>query len=73
MTEFNFLQSIPAIVPEIGLTIIAVIVLLLDLRLPESQRRILAIVTGVGLLLTAGIYFFVFGPTLHPEIGRAHV
>ncbi len=65
--EFNFLQSIPSIVPEIGLTIVAVIVLALDLYLPESQRRIIAIVTGVGLLATALLYFLLFGPTLHPQ------
>src|SRR5262245_36574802 len=65
--EFNFLQSIPAIVPEIGLTVMAVIVLALDLYLPESRRRIIAIVTGVGLLFVAALYFLVFGPTLHPE------
>lgn len=65
--EFNFLQSIPSVIPEIGLTIMAVIVLALDLYLPESRRRVIAIVTGVGLLLTALIYFLVFGPTLHPQ------
>ncbi|MEP7294252.1 MAG: proton-conducting transporter membrane subunit, partial [Chloroflexota bacterium] len=65
--EFNFLQSIPSVVPEIGLTIMAVIVLALDLYLPESQRRIIAIVTGVGLLGTALVYFLLFGTTLHPE------
>jgi NADH-quinone oxidoreductase subunit N len=65
--EFNFLQSIPSIIPEIGLTIIAVIVLALDLSLPESRRRVIALVTGLGLLGTALVYFLVFGPSLHPE------
>jgi NADH-quinone oxidoreductase subunit N len=65
--EFNFLQSLPAIAPEIGLMVMAVVVLALDLWLPESQRRGIAIVTGVGLLGTAAAYFLLWGPTLHPE------
>jgi NADH-quinone oxidoreductase subunit N len=65
--EFNFLQSIPSIVPEIGLTILAVIVLALDLSLPESRRRVIALITGVGLLGIAAAYFLLWGPSLHPE------
>ncbi len=65
--EFNFLQSLPAIIPEIGLAIMAVVVLALDLYLPESQRRVIAIVTGVGLLFVAAAYFLLWGPSLHPE------
>ncbi len=65
--EFNFLQSLPAVTPEIGLVIMAVVVLALDLYLPESQRRVIPIVTGVGLLGVAAIYFFLWGPTLHPD------
>ncbi len=64
---FNFLQSLPSIIPEIGLTVMAIVVLALDLYLPESRRRVIAIVTGAGLVLTALIYFLVFGPSLHPE------
>ncbi len=63
----DFLQSLPAIVPEIGLALMAVVVLALDLYLPESQRRVIAIVTGVGLLGTALVYFLLWGPSLHPE------
>ncbi len=65
--EFNFLQSLPAIIPEVGLTVMAVIVLALDLYLPESQRRSIALVTGVGLLGIAAVYFLLWGPSLHPE------
>ncbi len=65
--EFNFLQSIPSVIPEIGLAIMAVVVLALDLYLPESQRRVIAFVTGVGLLGVAAAYFLLWGPTLHPE------
>ncbi|MBZ0299287.1 MAG: NADH-quinone oxidoreductase subunit N [Anaerolineae bacterium] len=53
MTEFNFLQSLPSVAPEIGLTILAVVVLLLDVYLPENQRRTIAYVTAVGLALLA--------------------
>jgi len=65
--EFNFLQSLPAIVPEIGLMIMAIVVLALDLYLPESQRRVIALVAGVGLLGLAVGYFLLWGPSLHPE------
>src|SRR4051795_8021497 len=64
---FNFLQSLPSVAPEIGLVIMAVVVLALDLYLPESQRRGIAIVTGVGLLGIAAVYFLLWGPSLHPE------
>jgi len=61
--EFNFLQSLPAIAPEIGLTIMAIVVLFLDLYLPESQRRNIAIVTAVGLFATALLYLLLWFPT----------
>lgn len=64
---FNLLQSLPSIAPEIGLMIMAVVVLALDLYLPESQRRVIAVVTGVGLLGIAAVYFLLWGPSLHPE------
>jgi NADH-quinone oxidoreductase subunit N len=52
-TEFNFLASLPSIAPEVGLTILAMVVLFLDLYLPESQRRNISYVAGVGLALLA--------------------
>lgn len=66
MAEFNFLQSLPAIAPEVGLTIMAVVVLGLDLMLQESQRRNIAIVTAAGLLLTAVLYLLLWFPTNTP-------
>ena len=61
--EFNLWQSLPVIAPELGLTIMAVVILGLDLYLPESKRRNLAIVTGVGLLATAALYLLFWYPT----------
>jgi NADH-quinone oxidoreductase subunit N len=61
--EFDFLASLPAIAPEVGLTIMAVVVLALDLYLPESQRRNIAIVTFVGLIATALLYLLLWFPT----------
>ncbi|MDI9639613.1 NADH-quinone oxidoreductase subunit N [Anaerolineae bacterium CFX9] len=67
MQEFDFLRSLPAIAPEIGLTIMAIVVLALDLTLGESQRKYIAIVTGVGLLGTAALTVAFFGPTPETE------
>jgi NADH-quinone oxidoreductase subunit N len=53
VVEFDFLASLPAIAPEIGLTLLAVIVLGLDLYLPESRRRNIAYVAGTGLVVLA--------------------
>ena len=63
MEEFNFLQSLPAIAPEIGLTITAIVVLFLDLQLPESKRKIIAWVTAISLLATALLYVVFWHPT----------
>ena len=49
MQEFDFLASLPAIAPEVGLTILAVVLLFLDLRLPESQHRGIAYVAAFGM------------------------
>lgn len=49
MPEFNFLESLPVIAPEIGLTILAIVVLLLEAYLPESQRRNIAYVAALGM------------------------
>jgi NADH-quinone oxidoreductase subunit N len=53
MTEFNFLQSLPAVAPEVGLTILSIVVLFLDVYLPESRRRNIALVSGIGLAALA--------------------
>ncbi len=61
LTEFNFLASLPSIAPEIGLTVLAIIVLFLDVYLPEHQRRNIAYVTAAGLALLA-ITPLIWGP-----------
>jgi NADH-quinone oxidoreductase subunit N len=61
--EFNLLASLPAIAPEIGLTILMVVVLALDVFLPESQRRSIAFVTAFGMLGTAAAAFLLWAPS----------
>jgi NADH-quinone oxidoreductase subunit N len=58
--EFNLMTHLPAIAPEIGLAIMAIIILALDLTLPESQRRNIAGVTCIGLLAIAAISLVLF-------------
>ncbi|GAB4521658.1 MAG: NADH-quinone oxidoreductase subunit N [Anaerolineae bacterium] len=53
MGEFDFLASLPSIAPEVGLTIMAIVVVFLDSYLPESQRRNIAYVAGLGLIALA--------------------
>lgn len=55
MTEFDLATSLLAILPEIALTALAMVVLFLDLSLPESQRRTIAVVSGIGLAFTAAL------------------
>lgn len=60
--EFNFLQSLPAIAPEIGLTILAVVILLLDSYLTDAEhRRNIAYVSAAGMAFLA-ITPFVWAP-----------
>ncbi len=70
MNEFNFLQSLPAIAPEIGLVITAIVLLALDsgvpfvyAGLPESRRKGLALVTAASLIMTALVSVAVWSPT----------
>lgn len=63
MQEFNLLASLPVIAPEIGLTILMVVVLGLDVFLPESQRRSIAFVTAFGMLGIAAVSALLWAPT----------
>lgn len=67
MEPFDLLQSLPAIAPIIGLTITAIVVLALDLALPESQRRNIALVTAASLFATAAIMLAFWMPNADTE------
>ncbi|TVR23837.1 MAG: NADH-quinone oxidoreductase subunit N [Anaerolineaceae bacterium] len=51
--EFNFLDSLPAIAPEFGLLILAIVVLALDLYLRGDKRDNIAYVTFFGMAALA--------------------
>lgn len=53
MAEFDFLASLPSVGPEIGLMVMAIVVLFLDVYLAESQRKNIGYVTALGLALVA--------------------
>lgn len=61
VAEFDFWSHLPAILPEVGLAVLALIVLALDLMWGETQRRNIAIVTGLGLVAIAALPLL-FGP-----------
>lgn len=65
--EFDLLASLPAIAPEIGLTVLAVVVLALDLTLPESQRKQIAFVAGIGMIGLALFSLALWSPTPETE------
>ncbi len=58
MTEFSLLASLPSIGVEVGLAIMAMVVLFLDVYLPSSQRRNIAYVSFFGLILLALVPLF---------------
>jgi len=66
MPEFDFLGSLPAVAPEIGLTILAVVILLLESYLRPDQRRNIAYVAAVGLAFLALTPLF-WAPTPETE------
>lgn len=57
--EFDFLASLPSIAPELGLTLLALVVLALDVGffglspLPESRKNLIAYVAAGGMFLIA--------------------
>ncbi len=62
MPTFDFLSNLPAVAPEVGLTILALLILLIDLRVKGEQRRLIGVVAGLGLLAIA-ITPFIWPPT----------
>ncbi|MBE2184370.1 MAG: NADH-quinone oxidoreductase subunit N [Anaerolineae bacterium] len=67
MEPFDFLQSLPTIAPIVGLTITAILVLALDLILPESQRRNIALVTAACLFGTVALMLIFWMPNADTE------
>ena len=61
MSGFDFLGSLPAIAPEAGLTILAMVILFMDVYLAGERRRNIAWVTVIGLVLLA-LTPLVWGP-----------
>ncbi|MGV2434887.1 MAG UNVERIFIED_CONTAM: hypothetical protein LVT10_08375 [Anaerolineae bacterium] len=47
MDNFQYI----AILPEIGLTVMAMVALFMDVYLPNGQRRSIAIVSFIGLMI----------------------
>lgn len=66
-SEFNFLASLPAVAPEIGLTVLAVVVLALDLWLPDTQRKRIALVAGIGMIALGIVSYLLWQPTPETE------
>ncbi len=60
--------NILAIVPEISLIVLGLLVLALDLVLPEERRGILGWVTAGGLMLTIGVSLAVARPGAEPSL-----
>jgi len=61
LSSFDFLASLPSIAPELGLTLLAIVILFLDVSLPAPRRRNIAWVTVVGTALLA-LTPLVWGP-----------
>jgi NADH-quinone oxidoreductase subunit N len=56
--EFSLLASLPSLSVEVGLAIMAMVVLFLDVYLPSSQHRNIAYVSFFGLILLALVPLF---------------
>lgn len=67
MTEFDFIANLPSVMPVIGLTVLALVVLGLDLYLPKAQRHMTGYVSAAGMALLA-IVPFIFSPDSDPEM-----
>jgi NADH-quinone oxidoreductase subunit N len=69
ITEFNLGVSFLAILPEIALSVLAIVVLALDLSWPESRRREIAYVAGIALIGIAALPL-IFSPSFVQQAAR---
>ncbi|MEO0565532.1 MAG: NADH-quinone oxidoreductase subunit N, partial [Chloroflexota bacterium] len=67
METFDFLASLPSISTEIGLTIMAMVVLFLDVYLPESKHRNIGFVAFFGLMAVS-LTPLLWGSTVDGEL-----
>ncbi|MBZ0275398.1 MAG: NADH-quinone oxidoreductase subunit N, partial [Anaerolineae bacterium] len=70
MAEFHVGVNLLAILPEIGLTALAIIVLALDISWPESRRRNIAFIASGGLAFLA-ILPVIFSPEMVSSVDAA--
>lgn len=66
MLPFDFLTHLPAVIPEVGLTVLALIVLLFDLRWHGERRHTIGLVAGFGMIVLA-LTPFLWAPT-NPDV-----
>ncbi len=66
MLPFDFLTHLPAVAPEVGLTVLALIVLYFDLTWKGERQKQIGIVAGFGMIALA-LTPFIWGPT-NPDV-----
>lgn len=59
----TFLEVVLPLIPEIGLTLLALVILLLELGLKEERRENLGIITAVGVAIILALTFTLGKPT----------
>jgi NADH-quinone oxidoreductase subunit N len=62
MLPFDFLTHLPAVAPEVGLTVLALIVLYFDLTWKGERQKQIGIVAGFGMIALA-LTPFIWAPT----------
>jgi NADH-quinone oxidoreductase subunit N len=66
MLPFDFLTHLPAVAPEVGLTVLALIVLYFDLTWKGERQKQIGIVAGFGMIALA-VTPFIWAPT-NPDV-----
>jgi NADH-quinone oxidoreductase subunit N len=68
-TNFPLGPSLLVVLPEIGLAALATIILFLDISWPESRRRSIAIVAGVGMAILS-VVPLILSPDVIRQVAR---